>query len=177
MKNLFHGLGLLGFLGLVGCAAPGTAPENAVAAPALTLTPGYSVSASEPLSQDTKAGKKKAAESAVFETLRSLLKNYADGNTNAAESQIDNRMVGYTTLVAQLRQSSAGQKQIEFNLQPPRYTKAKGVYILNVSWQKRYLDTPNLTPKLLSGQSTFMFQRIDKTWKLSSLSGDNPFAL
>lgn len=171
MKKIFI---LICAWALVGCSSESKKVE-AEKAPEAILTMKHGTSVLAPDEVNTPKSKKRASE--AFMALKNILKNYASGDTAAVEAQIDTRMVGLAQLMDQMRQSSSVQKNIDIVLQEPRYTKSRQVYVVNVEWQKRYNQLPNMNTQLVSGQSTFMFQHIDKKWKMSSLSGDNPFAL
>lgn len=115
----------------------------------------------------------KNAESVLF----TILKLFSEGQITEIANHVDDKMIGYTQFFEAINQASNKKKDIKISSKEKRTTKGKDIFIIQLEWEQRYLELPGLAPKLVKGKTLFLFQLIDKNWKLTSQSGDNIFAL
>jgi hypothetical protein len=104
-----------------------------------------------------------------------LLAAYAAGNMPEAENWIEPRMIGYSRVAEGIRNIGLTHKQLRVELSDLHTQVADDVVIIQARWDKRYILFPALTPMLRSGVCTFVLHREATVWRLSAMSGDNPF--
>ena len=114
-------------------------------------------------------------EQQALDALQQLLSAYVTGNTRLAESLIDPKMIGYSLVVDAMHATGQKQKQLRVAMSDTRTLVTDDVAIIQTRWEKRYLSTPALLEKRKSGMCTFVLHREASAWRLSALSGDNPF--
>lgn len=116
-------------------------------------------------------------EQQALDAMQQLLAAFCEGNYAQAEALIDPQMTGQTQLVQTLRQTGHLQNQLRINLSDTRNLVSRDVAVIRTRWEKRYLLLPALTAQRRSGSTTFVMHREAGAWRLSALSGDNPFTV
>jgi hypothetical protein len=109
--------------------------------------------------------------------LRQLLAAYAAGKPADMEALMSPAMIGYAGVVDAARQASL-QKQLRITLSDLRAQASAeaAAVLIQARWEKRFVRLPAGLQVRKSGSAVFTLQRTEAGWKLSGLSGDNPFA-
>lgn len=109
--------------------------------------------------------------------LRSLVAAYAAGKPADMEALVSPAMIGYAGIVDAARQASL-QKQLRLTLSDLRAQPSgdAALVLVQARWEKRFVRLPAGVQVRKSGSAVFTLQRAEAGWKLSGLSGDNPFA-
>jgi hypothetical protein len=113
----------------------------------------------------------------AIDALEQLMKAFSVGNSADAEALIEPQMIGYSKLTDGLRDAVLVQKQIRLTMSDTKTLVADDVVLIQANWEKRYTSHPGLKAVLRSGKSTFVMHYSGKIWRLSALSGDNPFSV
>lgn len=113
----------------------------------------------------------------ALDALQLLLSAYAAGNLQQIESMVEPTMLGYSRIVDPVRDATLAQKQLRINLSDTRTQVSDDVVIIQAHWEKRFLAAPGRQAGRKSGNSTFVMRPDAAVWRLSALSGDNPFAM
>jgi hypothetical protein len=110
--------------------------------------------------------------------LRQLLAAYVAGRQADMEALVSPAMIGYAGVVDAARQARPLQKQLRVTLSDLRAQASEdaGLVLVQARWEKRFVRLPAGVQVRKSGAAVFTLQRTDGGWKLSGLSGDNPFA-
>jgi hypothetical protein len=107
--------------------------------------------------------------------LQQLLDAYAAGELAQAEALIDPKMIAYSRVVDAIREAGLTQKQLRVTLSDTRTLMTEDMAIIQTHWQKRFVSIPGQIASLKSDTCTFVMRRENALWKLSALSGENPF--
>jgi hypothetical protein len=123
-----------------------------------------------------------AAEQAItmpseqaLDALQQLLSAYAAGNQQQLESMIEPQMIGYSRVVDAVRDAGVSQKQLRMTLSDTRTLISEDVVIIQSHWEKRFVSAHGRAAGHRSGTCTFVMRPDAAVWRLSALSGDNPF--
>jgi hypothetical protein len=110
--------------------------------------------------------------------LRQLLAAYAAGKPADMEALVSPAMIGYAGVVDAARQAGPLQKQLRITLSDLRVQPSEdaALVLVQARWEKRFVRLPAGAQVRKSGSAVFTLQRTEAGWKLSGLSGDNPFA-
>lgn len=110
--------------------------------------------------------------------LRQLIAAYAAGAQADLEALVSPDMTGYAGVVDAARQSRPLQKQLRITLSDLRAQSSEdaGLVLVQARWEKRFVRLPAGVQVRKGGAAVFSFKRTEAGWKLSGLSGDNPFA-
>lgn len=124
-----------------------------------------------------------AAEQAItmpsdqaLDALQQLLSAYAAGNQQQVESMVEPQMIGYSRVVDAVRDAGVSQKQLRMTLSDTRTLISEDVVIIQSHWDKRFVSTHGRVAGHRSGTCTFVMRPDAAVWRLSALSGDNPFS-
>ena len=147
------------------------------------LAVAFSLAAPAPGSPDA-AAKSAAAPASPKDSrqaqaaLRQLIAAYAAGEQAGLEALVSPDMIGYAGVVDAARQSRPLQRQLRITLSDLRAQASPdaGLVLIQARWEKRFVRLPAGTQVRKSGAAVFSFKRTEAGWKLSGLSGDNPFA-
>ena len=110
--------------------------------------------------------------------LRQLIAAYVAGRQADMEALVSPAMIGYAGVVDAARQARPLQKQLRVTLSDLRAQASEdaALVLVQARWEKRFVRLPAGQPVRASGSAVFTLRRTDSGWKLSGLSGDNPFA-
>jgi hypothetical protein len=116
------------------------------------------------------------APSQALDALQQLLTAYSAGNPKQLEALVEPQMIGYSRVVDAVRDAGLAQKQLRLTLSDTRTQISEDVVIVQTQWEKRYLSPSGRAMKNTTGHCTFVMRPVEASgWKLSALSGDNPF--
>lgn len=125
------------------------------------------------------AAKMDAADSkvrAAEEVMEKLIHAYESGDAITVEPYLDPAMVGAQGLLDSIRDTQAQQKQIRISLKDVQPAVGTDVVIISAKWEKRYLSVTGMTPKLATGQISFMVNHSAAGWRVNGITGDNIFS-
>lgn len=145
---------------LIACLAGAVAPTPAQSPPA---EPKAAVAGFEDM---------KAARAALDEIIRA----YETGDIGLIQARLDPAMIGYQRFVDGMRREPGNLKQIRLHLFEANVTAGPDVAMIQAAWEKRFFGVADFTPGVFSGRSTFLMHRAKDGWRLSAVSGDNPFS-
>lgn len=111
----------------------------------------------------------------ALDALKLLLSAYAAGNQGQIESLVDPAMIGYSRVVDPVRDAGVAQKQVRVSLSDTHTQISDDVVIIQTHWEKRFISNPGRRAGQKSGVCTFVLRPDATVWRLSALSGDNPF--
>lgn len=112
---------------------------------------------------------------AALDALQLLLSAYAKGDQKQIEALVDPTMIGYSRVVDPVRDAAVSQKQMRVSLSDTRTQISEDVVIIRTHWEKRFTSRVGRLAGQRSGDCTFVLRPDTAVWKLSALSGDNPF--
>ncbi len=112
----------------------------------------------------------------AMDALQQLLSAYAAGDQLTLESLLEPKMIGYSRVVDAVRDAGLAQKHVQLTLSDTRTQVSDDVVIIQTRWEKRYALATARTSALKSGTCTFVMRPGSSLWRLSALSGDNPFS-
>jgi hypothetical protein len=112
---------------------------------------------------------------AALDALQLLLSAYATGDQKQIEALVDPTMIGYSRVVDPVRDAAVAQKQMRLSLSDTRTQISEDVVIIRTHWEKRFTSGPGRQAGYKSGVCTFVLRPDAAVWRLSALSGNNPF--
>lgn len=117
-----------------------------------------------------------AGSSPAQKVLDEFINAYERGDIAYIQRRLDPSMIGYGALLNSMMQDVNAQKQIRFLIQNKNVLCGPDLSVVNFTWEKRYLDLVTFRPRLQTGQAAVLTHFKAGEWKLSGISGDNPFA-
>ncbi len=108
--------------------------------------------------------------------LRVLFSAYAAGNQLQMSYLVAPEMIGYARVMDAVREEAVTHKQLRLTFSEARVQVDGDTAFIQARWEKRFVLFPAVSAVRQSGAATFTMKRIGSAWKLSGLSGDNPFA-
>lgn len=142
----------------------------------LFVSVALAAAAAPPVSHAAEQVAAALAPGQALDALQQLLTAYATENPKQVEALVEHQMIGYTRVVDAVRDAGLAQKQLRLTLSDTRTQTSQDVVIVQTRWEKRYLSPSGRTVKNTIGHCTFVMRPVEASvWKLSALSGDNPF--
>lgn len=135
------------------------------------LVPG-SLSAAEPT---VSSASEQADRLQALDALEQLLEAYVSGNQTVAKTLVETEMIGYAKVVNAIGETSPLRKQLRLTLSDTRTLVSPGLALIHARWEKRFVVLAGAHAVQQSGHCNFTMRRDGATWRLSALSGDNPF--
>ncbi|MEE9331875.1 MAG: hypothetical protein V3U89_06555 [Methylophilaceae bacterium] len=125
---------------------------------------------------DDKIASNCVADSPAQKVLDAFVKAYERGDVAYIQRRLDPSMIGYGALLNSMMKDVNVQKQTRFLIQNKNVQCGPNLAVVNFSWEKRYLDLLTFRPRLQTGQAAVLTHFKAGEWKLSGITGDNPFA-
>lgn len=110
------------------------------------------------------------------QVLNDFIDAYERADVAYIQRRLDPAMVGYSAFLSNMMKDINVQKQNRFLIQNRNVQCGPDLAVINFKWEKRYLDLATFRPRLQTGQAVVLTHLKDGQWKLSGISGDNPFA-
>ena len=110
------------------------------------------------------------------QVLNDFIDAYERADIAYIQRRLDPTMVGYSAFLSSMMKDINVQKQNRFLIQNRNVQCGPDLAVINFKWEKRYLDLATFRPRLQTGQAAVLTHLKDGQWKLSGISGDNPFA-
>lgn len=128
-----------------------------------------------------RSGESKIPANCGFDTLAQkgldeFISAYEAGNTALIQRRLDPAMLGYGVFLNSIVEDMNNQKQIRFLIKDRTAQCGSDLASINFRWEKRYLDLQTFNPQLQTGQASILVYLKNGEWKLSGITGDNPFA-
>jgi FecR protein len=117
-----------------------------------------------------------AGDNPAQRTLDEFIQAYERGDIAYIQRRLDPAMVGYGPFLNGMMEDVNAQKQIRFLIQNRNAQCGSDLAVINFRWEKRYLDLVTFQPRLQTGQASVLTYLKAGEWRLSGISGDNPFA-
>ncbi len=116
------------------------------------------------------------ADRALVEAqLQALVDAYERGDIGFFQAKIDPSMPGYSRVLDSMRRDAAAQTRPRLLFTDQTWSIGPNVAMLQARFQKRYFDARNLNPELIEGRLVMLLSRDGDLWRLSAVTGDNPF--
>lgn len=109
-------------------------------------------------------------------TLDEFIQAYERGDIGFIQRRLDPAMIGYGPFLNGMMEDVNAQKQTRFLIQNRNAQCGSDLAVINFRWEKRYLDLVTFEPRLQTGQASVLTYLKAGEWRLSGISGDNPFA-
>ena len=116
------------------------------------------------------------SDSPAQQVLNDFIDAYERADIAYIQRRLDPAMVGYSAFLSNMMKDINVQKQNRFLIQNRNVQCGPDLAVINFKWEKRYLDLATFRPRLQTGQAAVLTHLKDGQWKLSGISGDNPFA-
>jgi hypothetical protein len=109
--------------------------------------------------------------------LDQLVAAYERSDVTALRSLLDPGFLSYQRFIdgAQLDFHTNRLLRIHFGI--PRTTIGQDVAVLQLDWEKRFVDAETFKPRSTSGRLTILMHRTAAGWRLAALHGESPFEL
>lgn len=117
-----------------------------------------------------------AGDNPAQKVLDQFINAYERGDVAYIQRRLDPSMIGYGALLNGMMKDVSAQKQIRFLIQNKNVQCGPDLAVVNFTWEKRFLDLVTFRPRLQTGQAAVLTHLKAGEWKLSGISGDNPFA-
>jgi hypothetical protein len=117
-----------------------------------------------------------AGDNPAQRNLDDFISAYERGDIAYIQRRLDPSMIGYGAFLNSMMQDISAQKQIRFLIQNRNAQCGTDLAVINFTWEKRYLDLVTFQPRLQTGQASVLTYLKAGEWRLSGISGDNPFA-
>lgn len=116
------------------------------------------------------------ADRALVEAqLQALVDAYERGDIGFFQAKIDPSMPGYSRVLDSMRRDATAQTRPRLLFTDQTWSIGPNVAMLQARFQKRYFDSRNLNPELVEGRLVMLLSRDGDLWRLSAITGDNPF--
>lgn len=89
---------------------------------------------------------------------------------------LDPGFIGHQRFLDAAQRDFHALRLVRIHLAQPRIVAGPDVAVLQVRWEKRFVDAATFQPALISGQVTVLMHRTPSGWRLAALSGESPFA-
>lgn len=107
--------------------------------------------------------------------LQALVDAYERGDIGFFQAKIDPSMPGYSRVLDSMRRDATAQTRPRLLFTDQTWSIGPNVAMLQARFQKRYFDARNLNPELVEGRMVMLLSRDGDLWRLSAVTGDNPF--
>lgn len=116
------------------------------------------------------------ADRALLEIqLQALIDAYERGDVGFFQAKIDPSMPGYSRVLDSMRRDATAQTRPRLLFTDQTWSIGPNVAMLQARFQKRYFDARNLNPELVEGRVVMLLSRDGDLWRVSAVTGDNPF--
>jgi hypothetical protein len=116
------------------------------------------------------------ADRALVEAqLQALIDAYERGDVGFFQAKIDPSMPGYSRVLDSMRRDATAQARPRLLFTDQTWSIGPNVAMLQARFQKRYFDARNLNPELIEGRVVMLLSRDGDLWRVSAVTGDNPF--
>ncbi len=112
---------------------------------------------------------------AARRALDELILLYESADLAGLRARLDPGFIGYQRFLDGVQRDFATQRLVRIHLLEPRITAGPDVAAIQVSWEKRFVDSVRFEPQLRSGTMIVLLHRTSAGWQLAAIQGDNPF--
>ncbi len=109
-------------------------------------------------------------------SLDDFIRAYERGDIAYIQHRLDPNMIGYSVFLNSMMEDANAQKQIRFLIQNRNAQCGSDLAVINFRWEKRFIDLVSFEPRLQTGQASVLTYLKAGEWRLSGITGDNPFA-
>lgn len=116
------------------------------------------------------------ADQALLNTqLQALIDAYERGDVAFFQAKLDPGMPGYSRVLDALRRDAVSQTRPRLTFTDRTWSIGANVAMLQARFEKRYFDARTLAPELIAGRVVLLLARQGNLWRVSAVTGDNPF--
>ena len=152
--------------------SPVAAQSNPPDVPA-SVNASSDTSSAKPISPASPANR---ADQAVMEgQLRHLVDAYEGNDLKGFQGKLDPALPGFSRVMDAVRTDVAAQTRRRILFTDTTWVIGPNVSMFQASFEKRYFDARDLKPQLVTGQVVMLFTRAGEGWRLSTITGENPF--
>lgn len=146
-------------------------------ATALCLAPSAHSQSAAPRAapEETSTADASRHASAARQALDELVSLYERGDLAGLRARLDPGFIGYQRFLDGVQRDLAAQRLTRLHLLEPRITAGSDVAAIQVSWEKRFVDSVRFEPQLRTGTMIVLLHRTSAGWQLAAIQGDNPF--
>lgn len=129
----------------------------------------------------TPSGEARVPASCALDTpaqkgLDEFFRAYEAGNIALIQRRLDPAMIGYGAFINNMMEDINNQKQTRFLIQDRTAQCGPDLTVISFRWEKRFLDLVTFKPVLVTGRASVLTYLKGNEWRLSGITGDNPFA-
>jgi hypothetical protein len=106
-----------------------------------------------------------------------LVAAYERSDVAALRSVLDPGFLGIQRFIDSAQLDFHANRLLRIHFSMPRTTIGPDVVVLQIDWEKRFVDAETFQPGATSGRMTVLMHRTAAGWRLAALHGDSPFAL
>lgn len=117
-----------------------------------------------------------AGNNPAQQSLDEFIRAYERGDIAYIQRRLDPNMIGYNVFLNSMMEDASAQKQIRFLIQNRNAQCGSDLAVINFRWEKRFIDLVSFEPRLQTGQASVLTYLKAGEWRLSGITGDNPFA-
>lgn len=123
----------------------------------------------------TKIGSIEDGKKAIS-ALKDIFQAYGNGDVNYIRERLDSSMIGYQNILDGIVVENNQCKQMRLRLLDTQVQAAPNLVVIQSGWEKRCLQLPTMTPKLFTGQATFLMHLGSQGWGIAGITGTNPLS-
>ena len=128
------------------------------------------------LTDTTSAKPASRADQTTMEAqLRVLVDAYERNDLKGFQGKLDPALPGFSRVMDAVRADVAAQTRPRILFTDQTWSIGPNVSMLQAHFEKRYFDARDLKPQLVTGQVVMLFTRAGEGWRLSTITGENPF--
>ena len=128
------------------------------------------------LTDTTSAKPASRADQTTMEAqLRVLVDAYERNDLKGFQGKLDPALPGFSRVMDAVRADAAAQTRPRILFTDQTWSIGPNVSMLQAHFEKRYFDARDLKPQLVTGQVVMLFTRAGEGWRLSTITGENPF--
>lgn len=107
--------------------------------------------------------------------LRILVDAYERNDLKGFQGKLDPALPGFSRVMDAVRNDIVTTTRPRLLFTDQTWAIGPNVSMLQAHFEKRYFDARDLKPQLVTGQVVMLFTRSGEGWRLSTITGENPF--
>jgi hypothetical protein len=112
---------------------------------------------------------------AASKTLAEFVQAYEANDLATIRNRLDPALIGYQRFLDGLVADFSRQKQLRLFLKDTQMQCGPDVTVINVTWEKRFLELNTFQPGFLTGRMSILLHRNLDQWRMAAVGGDSPF--
>jgi hypothetical protein len=107
--------------------------------------------------------------------LDGLISAYERADIAAVRALLDPGYLGYQKFIDGAQRDFHASRLVRIHLRTPRMTSGTDVAVLQLDWEKRFMNAETFEPMIATGHVTVLMHRSTAGWRLAALHGESPF--